>query len=559
MRPCRGRISLIIRDLLILGIAAVFLLFGGAVFWIANLKTPNLESFENRRVSQSTKIYDRTGEHLLYDVYENIRRTVVPFDAISRHIKNAAVAIEDSHFYEHKGIQPKSILRAILVNFGALEFSQGGSTITQQVVKNSILTSEKIISRKLKEWALALKLERYYNKDEILGYYLNESPYGGNIYGVEEASETFFGKKSSDVTIAEAAYLASLPKAPTYYSPYGNNKTKLEERKNLVLKRMLDERFIAKDEYDQAINETVTFKPQEEKGIEAPHFVIYVKELLEQKFGDNVVRDGGLRVITTLDFELQKTAEELTKKYALENKEKFNAENAGLVALDPKTGDILAMVGSRDYFDKEIDGNFNVTLAKRQPGSSFKPFVYATAFERGYTPETVVFDLETEFSTECRPDGTPLIAGNEEKCYRPQNYDEKFRGPISLRNALAQSINIAAIKVLYLAGLKNSLNTAEAMGISTLTDPNRYGLTLVLGGGEVSLLEMTNAYGVFAAEGVRNPNRAIIKIENPNNEVIYESPIGGRVVLQSEVAQKINSILSDEEARVPAFGTHSFL
>ena len=550
---------LFLKQVVFLLLTIFFIGTGSVTLWISNFKIPDLSSLLNRKVSQSTKIYDRTGTTLLYDVHNNIRRTVVPFDKISRYVKNATVAIEDAEFYQHHGIKPTSILRAILANLGALGYSQGGSTITQQVVKNSILTTDKTISRKLKEWVLSLKLERVMDKDSILSIYLNESPYGGNLYGVEEASLAFFGKNAADLTLAESAYLASLPNAPTYYSPYGSHKDKLNERENLVLRRMFDEHFITDKEYQDALSEKVTFKPQENMGILAPHFVFFIKEYLEKKYGESMVLDSGLKVITTLDYSLQQKAEEIVKKYALENKEKFNAENAALVAIDPKNGNILAMVGSRDYFDKEIDGNFNVALAKRQPGSSFKPFVYATAFEKGYLPETTVFDVETEFSSECNPDGTPIIPGNENKCYKPQNYDELFRGPISLRNALAQSINIPAIKVLYLAGLKNSLQTAKDMGITTLADSNRYGLTLVLGGGEVSLLDMTSAYGVFANDGDRVPYNGILEVDDREGNILEKPELSFKPVLPKNVALQISSILSDNVARAPSYGDRSFL
>ena len=291
----------------ILKLIIIIGLFGGGIIflWVSSLSIPELDSFEKRKVRQSTKIYDRTGEILLYDVHENIQRTVIPLSEISRNIKNAAVAIEDAEFYEHKGIKPKAILRAMLVNIGALEFSQGGSTITQQVVKNSILTSEKKISRKLKEWFLSLKLEQELSKEEILELYLNESPYGGNIYGVEEASNMFFAKSATDLTIAESAYLAALPQAPTYYSPYGNNKDKLDDRKNLVLDRMLQNGFINQEEHLSASKEEVEFKPQRDTGINAPHFVFFVREYLENKYGKRAVEEKGFKVITTLDFELQ--------------------------------------------------------------------------------------------------------------------------------------------------------------------------------------------------------------------------------------------------------------
>lgn len=548
-----------IKSLFFLGLGIFMLTSGILIVWGSSLEIPSFDSFEERRVSESTKIYDRTGKVALYDIHENVKRRIVPYGDISRFAKNATVAIEDAEFYEHHGIKPTSILRAMLVNVGGLKFSQGGSTITQQVVKNSLLTSEKKISRKLKEWVLAIKLERVLSKDDILGIYLNEAPYGGNIYGIEEASLSFFGKSARDLNLAEAAYLAALPQAPTYYSPYGNNKKRLEERKNLVLQRMFDLGFISQGEFDAALKEQVTFLSQPETGIHAPHFVIFVRSYLEEKYGKEAVESEGLRVVTTLDYEMQKKAEEIVKKYALENKEKFNAENASLVAIDPKTGQILAMVGSRDYFDKEIDGNFNIALTHRQPGSAFKPFVYATAFEKGYTPETTVFDLQTEFQTTCDPDGNPLPGEKEENCYRPENYDHVFRGPISLRNALAQSINVPAIKTLYLAGIADSLKTARDLGITSLTDPNRYGLTLVLGGGEVSLLEMTSAYGVFANDGVRNRYEKILRIEDKNGNILEEWKQNSERVLPENIAREINDILSDNEARSPAFGERSYL
>lgn len=534
-------------------------LSGVLILWGSSLEIPSFDSFEERRVAESTKIYARDGKTALYDIHENVKRRLVPYGEISRFAKNATVAIEDAEFYEHRGIKPTSILRAVLVNLAGLKFSQGGSTITQQVVKNSLLTSEKKISRKLKEWVLAIKLEQVLSKDDILGIYLNEAPYGGNIYGIEEASLSFFGKNARDLNLAEAAYLAALPQAPTYYSPYGNNRARLEERKNLVLQRMLDLGFISQGEFEASGKEPVEFLPQADTGIHAPHFVIFVRSYLEEKYGKETVESGGLRVITTLDFEMQKKAEEIVKKYALENKEKFNAENASLVAIDPKTGQILTMVGSRDYFDKEIDGNFNIALAHRQPGSAFKPFVYATAFKKGYAPETVLFDLETEFQTTCDPDGKPLPGEKEENCYRPENYDHVFRGPVSLRDALAQSINIPAIKTLYLAGIADSIKTARDLGITSLSDPNRYGLTLVLGGGEVSLLEMTSAYGVFANDGVKNRYEKILRIEDKNGNVLEEWKPDQEKIIPENIAREINDILSDNKARTPAFGERSYL
>ncbi|MDO8482979.1 MAG: penicillin-binding protein [bacterium] len=535
------------------------LVAGGFFLWISTFTLPDLSSFDTRKISQSTKIYDRTGTVLLYDLNRGVKRTTVPDGKISRNIKNAAVAIEDSEFYEHWGVRPLAFLRAALANIGTGSFGQGGSTITQQVIKNSLLTADKKISRKLKEWVLAIRLERALSKTEILNIYLNDAPYGGTIYGIEEASQTYFGKKASELSVAEAAYLASLPNAPSYYSPYGNNRDKLETRKNLVLSKMLEKEFITKDEYVEAAAESVVWRPQENLGIKAPHFVMYIREQLEETYGDKMLLEGGLKVISTLDYGLQEKAEVLAKKYAADNEKNFNAENLALTALDPKTGQILVMLGSRDYFDKDIDGNFNVALAKRQPGSSFKPIVYSAAFNKGYTPDTTVFDLPTEFDTHCNPDGTPIVKSEEEKCYMPVNFDGIYRGPISFKNALAQSRNIPAIKVLYLAGLRDSLRLAKDMGISSLTNVGQYGLTLVLGGGEVSLLEMTSAYSVFATNGARNPHQGILRVEDKNGFTIESYEPNPIQVLPEQTAFMINDILSDDAARIPEFGAHSAL
>ncbi len=550
------------KDIFIDGLIGIFVcgLIGAGILlvWIATLNIPDLSSFEERKVQQSTKIYDRTGEVLLYDFHQDVRRTIVPFDQISRHIKNATVAVEDDTFYEHSGVRPLAILRSMISNIqkGGGPFSgAGGSTITQQVIKNSILQHEKTLTRKVKEAILAFRLEQVLSKDEILGHYLNESPYGGTIYGVEEASLAFFGKRASDVTLAEAAYLASLPQLPTYYSPYGNHVDDLEIRKNFVLDKMLKLGFITQEEFDGAKNERVEFKPQVANGIHAPHFVFYIRDYLVEKYGEESLAERGLKVITTLDWKLQEKAEEIVKEKAFYNAKTYNAENAALVATDPTNGQILVMVGSRDYFDTEIDGNFNIALAERQPGSSFKPFVYATAFKKGYTPETVVFDLKTQFSTACAPDNFT----SEGECYSPENYDHKFRGPVTFRNALAQSLNIPAVKALYLAGISDSIKMARDMGITTLTNSNRYGLTLVLGGGEVKLLEMVGAYGTFANEGARNELTGIVRIEDSTGTILEEPKPNPKRVLDPNITYEISDILSDNVARTPLYGANSTL
>ena len=533
---------------------------GGFVFWIfADTSVPDFEVLETRKVIESSKIFDRTGEILLYDIHREIKRTVIPFAQMPRHLKNATIAIEDAQFYQHRGVSFNSILRAFLINLLSGETRQGGSTITQQLVKNTFLTSEKTILRKVRELVLALKVESRYSKDEILNLYLNEIPYGASSYGAEAASQSYFGKPAEKLTLAETAYLAALPKAPTRLSPYGNNRAQLEARKNLVLEPMKSLGFISEQEYETAQKEAVAFVNRGKEGLKAPHFVMYVREYLVEKYGEDVVEQGGLKITTSLNWDWQKKAEKLVKKFAEDNENKFNAKNAGLVALDPKTGEILVMVGSRDYFDSQNDGNFNVALANRQPGSAFKPFVYAAAFQKGYTPETALFDLPTEFNPACNPDGTPGPGIEEDKCYHPQNYDEKFRGPLSLREALAQSVNVPSVKVLYLASLEEALRFARKVGINTLTDPARYGLTLVLGGGEVKLLELTGAYGAFANDGDFNPPTPILKVEDLSGNVLEEYKSQSRQAMEPQIARLISSVLSDNQARTPAFGRDSFL
>lgn len=544
-----------LRNIVVFLISCGIIIAGILLIWVSTFQIPSLDTIEERKVSQSTKIYDNTGKILLYDVYHKAKRTIVPIENISPYIKEATISIEDKSFYTHHGVKPTSILRAIIVDILTLNFTQGGSTITQQVVKKSILVDDKTPARKLKELVLALKLENMLSKDQILSMYLNENPYGGTIYGVEEASQTFFATSSSAVTLAQAAYLAALPQAPSYYSPYGSHKDQLDKRKNLVLKEMFDDKKITKEEYDSAVSENVVFLPQSTTGIRAPHFVMFVKDYLEKKYGSDVLEQGGLKVTTTLDYELQAKAEEITKQYAESNTKNFNGSNAAFIAINPKTGGILTMVGSRNYFDTKINGQFNVTLAHRQPGSTFKPFVYAEAFIKGYTPDTVLFDVPTQFSVKCRVDDMTSDNG----CYSPGNYDDQFRGPMTLRDSLAQSINVPSVKALYLAGIKDSINLAENMGVTNLGDSNKYGLTLVLGGGEVSLIDMTSAYGVFATEGLRNPYTAIVKVEDKNGKILEEASVRPSQVLDPEVARKISDILNDNIARAPLYGSNSVI
>jgi len=535
-------------------IALVLFGLGGVIVWAALIPIPSITDFENRQVAESTKIYDRTGNIVLFDAHGAEQRTSVPLSAISPYIQDATISIEDATFYQNAGVRPLSTLRAFWRDLTSQSYGQGGSTITQQVVKNALLTQHKTITRKIEEIVLALRLTKAYSKDQILNTYLNESPYGGTIYGVQAAAQYFFGVDASDVDLAQAAYIAALPQSPTYLSPYGNNRTALDARKNTVLAQMKAYGFIKQDEYAQAVAENVQFKTENQGGVKAPHFVFYVLQYLEDKYGADAVENGGLRVTTTLDYDLQQDAQKEISADAPGMQKNFNASNTGLVAIDPKTGQVLAMVGSKDYFDNSVDGQVNVTLANRQPGSSFKPFVYATAFEKGYTPDTVVFDLQTQFSTACSPQD---VANDTPPCYSPGNYDGSFKGPMSLRDAIAASENIPAIKVLYLAGIKNSLSTAQSLGITTLGDASQYGLTLVLGGGEVNLLQMTSAYSVFANDGVRNPATGVLEVDDNSGNVLEKYENQATRVLDPQIAREINDILSDNVARTPEFGSES--
>lgn len=540
--------NVLLRTLFIL-VGCVLVAAGIGVLVVAMRPIPDLNNFDSRKVAQSTKIYDRTGKTVLYDLNHDVRRNVVPLSEISVNLQKATLAIEDSGFYSHGGVSLKGIARAIYTDITSGSFAQGGSTITQQVVKNTILTGQKSITRKVQELILSLKLEQKYSKDQILEFYFNVTPYGGTLYGAEVASRSFYGKSATDLSIAEAAYLAAIPQLPTYYSPYGNNRAALDERKNIVLSRMRALNYITESEYAAAKNEKVIFSRQQSNSVLAPHFVFYIEQMLETKYGSDVATQG-LTVITTLDADLQRDAETIVNKYALANAKKFNASNAALVAVDPKTGQILSMVGSRDYFDPAIDGNFNIALAKRQPGSSFKPFVYAAALKKGYTPLSIVFDLPTQFSTACAASDT---ANNVYPCYAPSNYDNKFRGPMTFTSALAQSINVPAVEALYLAGMENVLKLAESAGITTLGEAKQYGLSLALGAGEVKLLELTSAYGVFANDGVKNPTVSILEIRDRKGMVLEKFVPAPTPAIDQGVSRQISAMLSDNQARQPEY------
>ncbi|MFH1129467.1 MAG: PBP1A family penicillin-binding protein [Patescibacteria group bacterium] len=543
------------------------------VFFMKDLPSP--ESLTQRTISESTKIYDRTGQIILYDVHGEEKRTVISFEEIPQYVKDATITVEDNNFYHHFGIDLRGVARSVISNLLGktilgTKTSVGGSTITQQFVKNAILTSEKTYVRKIKEAVLAIEIEIKYSKDEILGFYLNQVPYGSNAYGVEAAAQTFFNKNAKNLTLAESALLAALTQAPSYYSPYGSHFDTTKARQEYILKRMNELGYISTEQYDSAENEKLTFAPPR-SGIKAPHFVMYIKESLENKYGQDYIETAGLKVFTTLDWDLQQIAEQAVKNTADTNGKKYNAQNAALAAIDPKTGQILAMVGSKDYWAESypkgcvpgknclFEPNVNVTTRPRQPGSSFKPFAYAKAFEKGFTPDTIVFDLKTEFNPNCSSDALQTKDQYGLECYHPKNYDGKFRGPISLRESLAQSLNIPSVKTLYLAGVTETIDLAQDMGIETLKDRSRFGLSLVLGGGEVKLLEETAAFGIFATEGIKNPIQSIIKIEDNKGNIIEEYKNEPKKIFEPQIARLISDILSSEDYRASVFGRKSSL
>lgn len=539
----------------------LWLLVGtGATFVIAFIyfspQIPNPESIINRRITESTKIFDRTGKTLLYEVHGQEKRTIIPDDQIPELVKQAVIAAEDANFYKHRGIDLKGIIRAGLVNIKKKGLKQGGSTITQQLVRNSLLDREKTFARKFKEIILSLQIEYRFDKNKILWMYLNQISFGSNLFGIESASQGFFGKPTKELSLNEAATLAGLIKAPSFYSPYGSNKERLIERKNKILEKMKELGFISKEQLEKSRSEELRFKTQD-KGILAPHFVIMVREYLVSKYGEEFVQNSGLRVYTTLDWDLQKKAEEIIAKSAEKNEKLFRAKNAALVAIDPKTGQILALVGSRDYFDERIDGNFNVATALRQPGSAFKPIAYSVAIDKGLTDKTILFDVKTEFNPYCSPDGFQEKDIYGQDCYHPQNSDGKFRGPVTLRQALGSSLNVPSVKVLYLAGIEETIKRAKELGINSLDEPSRFGLSLILGGGEVKLLELTGAYGAFANDGIFNPPNFILKIESSDGKIIDEFKENPKRVVPEQTARIINDILSDNTARILTFGLSS--
>lgn len=525
--------------LCLLFFVALVVILLSILFLIKDLPSP--QALGARQVVESTKIYDRNEEILLYELFEEEKRTIIPFDQIPQKLKEATIAIEDANFYTHKAIDLKGIARAFFVNLKRGGIKQGGSTITQQLAKNAFLSADRTFSRKAKELILAFRLEKQFSKDEILSLYLNQIPYGGNAYGIESAAKAYFEKTVQELLLEEMALLASLPQAPSYYSPWGSRVEELMKRKDFVLERMADLGFISTEESIAAQAKELKFADID-SSVKAPHFSIAVQEYLNEKYGADFVRRAGLRVVTTLDWELQEIAEEVVRSGVERNSELYNGTNGALLAQDTNNGQILAMVGSKDYFDSDNEGNFNVaTQGLRQPGSALKPFIYLSAFQNGFTPETVLFDVLTEFNV--RSSGS----------YQPHNFDNIFRGPVKMRTALAQSINVPAVKTLYLAGMSNVLSLLESFGVSSLNDPSRFGLSLVLGGGEVTLQELLGAYATLAEEGIYRPQSIILRIEDRNGKVIEEFQDQAKRVISPEYPRMVNDILSDLSARAGLF------
>lgn len=519
--------------------AVIFVVYQSYQFVIS---LPSPKKIGSVNYAQSTHLYDRNGK-LLYEIYRDENRTPVKLKDLPAFVKQATVAIEDRDFFKHNGVSLTSgILRALKETILTRSL-QGGSTITQQLVKSSLLTSERTVERKIKEILLALWTEKLFSKEEILEMYLNQVPYGGSSYGIEEASKTFFGKYAKDLSLEEAALLASLPMSPSFYSPYINPEYALN-RRNEVLKKMNEQGYIDRTQREIAQNTTLQVQPLA-TSIHAPHFVFYVKSGLEERYGERIVEEGGLRVKTTLDLEIQEQTEQILKE-ELEKIKALNVTNGAVLITKPATGEIIAMVGSVDYF-AEPSGAFNVTTALRQPGSSIKPLMYSLALEKDFTAASILDDSPVSFSV---PGG---------QAYKPVNYDGRYHGRVPLRYALANSFNITAVKTLNAVGVDSFVNHAKKMGITSWNDSERFGLSLTLGGGEVHMTDMAVAYGVFANGGHKVDLTNVIQIQDTGDKLLYEMQPGKKKVLDEGVAYIMSDILSDNFARRWAFGSNSML
>lgn len=546
----RSRKLLSLAKYAFLGVIALFLIiFIALPLFAFNLPTPEKVV---RREGFSTKILDRNGE-VLYDIYQDERRTPVNLNDIPNDLKNATIAIEDKNFYKHQGFDIFGMVRGVSRLF-TRGFAQGGSTLTQQLVKNVLLTSERSLVRKAKEFILAVQIERKYSKDEILTMYLNEAPYGGNIWGVQSAAQVYYGKEVKELNLTESAILAGIPQRPSVYSPYSSEPESFKARTENVLRRMREDGYITDDQEKEAIEQIDNIEFQEKGAtFKAPHFVLYVQKLLEERFGERAVELGGLKVTTSLDYKLQEEAQKIVSEEIDKVKDSYHITNGAAIVIDPKTSEILAMVGSRNFSDPDYDGQVNVTLSLRQPGSAIKPITYVSGFKNGFTPSTMIMDVPTTFP-----------GGEGQPPYEPGNYDGKYRGPIQVRYALGNSINVPAVKMLAMVGISDMLSTAYDLGISSLEPTKetlqRVGLAVTLGGGEVKLIDLTGAYGAFMNGGKRVDPIAILKVEDLNGKVLEETKIKeGKKVLTEGQAYLIADILSDNSARSIVFGPNSLL
>jgi 1A family penicillin-binding protein len=520
----------------------------GGLYWFFIKDLPSPTGLSSSSLPKSTHIYDRNGK-LLYTIYSNKNQSFTPISKIPKDIQHATIAIEDKDFYHHGAVDLRGIVRAGYATLVKKDL-QGGSTLTQQLVKTSLLTPERTIERKIKEVLLSFATEALYSKDQILEMYLNQVPYGGTAYGVEAAAQTYFGKSAAKLTLAESALLAGLPESPSVYSPFGSHPELAKQRQEEVLLAMKNEGYITQQQMEKAIKQPLTYQ-RIATDIKAPHFVFYVKDLLIKKYGAKKVEQGGLNVKTSLDLDLQNYVQASVSAEIAKLKS-YKVGNGAVLVTKPGTGEILAMIGSKDYFNAEEDGNVNVTTAHRQPGSSIKPINYAVGLIKGYTAATPFIDKAT-----CYPQPG-------QKPYCPKNYDNRYHGVMNMRTALGNSINTSAVQMLKMNGIDAMIATASAMGITTFTDPDRYGLSLTLGGGEVTMTDMATAYGVFANGGYRVDLHPILKITDNKGKVVEEykplpSPIFAKRVLPPGVAYIISHILLDNNARTLAFGPNSEL
>jgi len=510
--------------------------------FVASLPNPAYLSL--RDIAATTKIYDRNG-NLLYEVYAEENRTPIRLANIPEIVKQATIAIEDKEFLNHRGFSIRGIVRAIVHNLQSSSL-EGGSTITQQLIRSALLTPEKTLLRKVREIILSVRTEQIYSKDQILEMYLNQVPYGGTAWGIEAAAQTYFGKSTSNLSLAEAAVLAGLPAAPSRFSPFGTHPELAKIRQQEVLGRMLEDGYISQKQMEEAKNQPLSFK-RPSVPINAPHFVMYTKDLLEQLYGSRVVEKGGLKVITSLDLTMQEMAQKIISDQ-VENLRPLQVGNGAALITNPKTGEILAMVGSTDYFDKQKQGNVNVTLSQRQPGSSIKAVTYTTALISGLTAATILDDSPITY----------YVAGQPP--YSPVNYDGRFHGRIPLRVAFASSYNVPAVKTLAKIGIETMIDQGKLMGITSWEDKNRFGLSLTLGGGEVTMLDMAEVYGVLAAGGVRHNLNPFTNITNIRGETLSLPVFKSKTqAVPPGIAFIISSILSDNIARTPAFGANSAL